>query len=303
MGVSFIKIFKAKVVWVCFSFMVVAVHISCAQSSAMFSQYRFNELVLNPAYAGTHSITEITALYRNQWSGIEGAPETKTLSAHSLLGQGPSAIGLIILNDKIGITKQNQFSLIYAYRLPIGDGTLSFGIQSQFNFVKFDFSNLNLDVDDDPSFNEDLSENEVNFGAGLYYSTDRFYIGLAATNMDRSKIFSRHWLVSAGKVFDINRNFKIKPSVLVKYVAGAPLEIDLSGTVFWKDKVWLGASWRSFDGVHFLTGFNVTPRLSLGYAYDWILTDLNAFSSGTNEVMLSYRFSFDRSMIITPRYF
>lgn len=274
-----------------------------AQSKAMFSQYMFNTFALNPAYAGTHDVTSIVLLYRNQWSGIDGAPVTQTLSAHSPLGNPNSAVGFVLMNDRIGITRETGLNLAYAYKIKFDNATLSMGVQGTYSSVKNEFNRLLLPDNNDGSLSGLAQETYINFGVGLYYHNERLYLGASVPDLVESDLRGRHLFLMAGYVFDLSHELKLKPSILTKVVQGAPLEFDLNATVFWRDKIWLGGSYRSLAGVYFLVGVKPLPQLSIGYGYDLNLTELGAYQNGTNEIMINYRLWFNKSKVITPRYF
>ncbi len=273
------------------------------QSEPMFSQYMLNGLVINPAYAGIHGSAEASLLYRNQWTGINGAPETFTFSFNTMINEKRSGIGVNIIQDNIGITSQTIVNGAYAYKIPFHSGSLSFGLVGQVNFINFDYLDLNLQVDGDPFLMNQERQTDISFGAGIVYHNEKLYVGISMPHLTRSGIFSKHWFIDAAYLLSLSNTIKLKPSVLVKYVNGAPLEIDLNGTAYWNDRIWLGASFRSFAGVYALTGINVTDNLAIGYAFDLNLTDLGPYATGTHEVLLKYRFGFKNSKIITPRYF
>ncbi len=273
------------------------------QSEPMFSQYMLNGLVINPAYAGIHGSPEFTLLYRNQWTGINGAPETFTLSFNTLLGNKKSGVGINIVQDKIGITSQTIVNGAYAYKIPFHNGSLSLGLTGQVNFINFDYQDLNLQVDSDPFLINQENQTDISFGAGIVYHDEKLYLGFSMPHLTRSGIFSKHWFIEGAYLLSLSSTVKLKPSVLVKYVNGAPLEIDINGTAYWNDKLWIGASFRSFAGIYALTGINVSDNLGIGYAFDLNTTTLGPYAAGTHEVLLRYRFGFKNSKIITPRYF
>jgi type IX secretion system PorP/SprF family membrane protein len=271
----------------------------------------FNTLAINPAYAGSQEDLSVTALMREQWVGLDGAPSTQTLSAHTPFEKKRIGVGLLVVHDKIGITDQTDLYASYAYKIPMKKGTLSLGLQGGFLYYKANFSEVSLT---DPTFQgEDLSEFLPNFGAGVYYSTDRFYAGIGVPQLIQSKVdkgnvaseskLIRHYFVHSGYVFDLNQNLKLKPNVLFKIVDGAPLEIDLNANLYFHDLVGLGLSWRSMDAIVMLLQIQITDRLQFGYAYDFGTTALRQVHSGSHELFLNYRFSLSKSKIITPRYF
>ncbi|UII30119.1 type IX secretion system membrane protein PorP/SprF [Fulvivirga ulvae] len=287
--------------------------LSNGQQQVMFTQYMFNGLALNPAYAGSHETVSITALAREQWTGIDGAPSTQTLSIHSPVFNQRIGVGLLFLHDEIGVTEQTGVYAAYSYKIPFANGAdLALGLQAGFTSYNARFSKVS---DINPAFaNGDVQEMHPNFGFGAYYSTERFYVGFSVPqlaqntfdkdNKDSDSRIIRHYFATTGYVFDLNRNLKLKPNLLVKAVDGAPVEFDLNTNLLINEVVWLGLSWRSFDSFDALFQLQVTDRLQLGYAYDFATTsDLRRVNGGSHEVMLNYRFSLTSKRIVTPRYF
>ncbi len=284
-----------------------------AQQQVMFTQYMFNGLAINPAYAGSHESLSLTALIREQWVGLDGAPSTQTFAAHTPLKNERVALGFMFLHDKIGITNQNGAYLSYAYRIPMKNGKLSFGLQAGFNNYKATYSSL--EFDDDFAFSSnDVNKTLPNFGAGLYYYSDKFYAGFSVPqilkneldedNSDTDSKLIQHYFLTAGIVFDLSNALKLKPNVLMKVVEGAPVEWDINANLLIKEVLWLGLSWRSFDSFDALIQFQLTDQLQVGYAYDFATTtDLRRVNSGSHEIMLNYRFNFSKSKLITPRLF
>ncbi|MFY0653954.1 MAG: type IX secretion system membrane protein PorP/SprF [Cyclobacteriaceae bacterium] len=281
------------------------------QQQVMFTQYMFNGLALNPAYAGHDGALSITALTRHQWLGIDGAPNTQTLSVHTPIRKNKIAVGALIYRDKIGLTTETGLTASYAYRIDFGKGNLSMGMQFGFS----DYRNNQADayqgsnVVADPYANAQATK--PNIGAGFFYSTDRFYLGLSSPFLLNNKIETaddpveqiRHMFATSGFVVDLNRYLKLKPSVLLKMVQGAPIEMDFSAMLLIDDKIWVGLAYRSFDSIDLLLELQLNSKFSLGYAFDYSVTDLNRVNSGSHELMLNYILSFSRSRVITPRYF
>lgn len=288
---------------------------SQAQQQVMFTQYMFNGLAINPAYAGSHETISATALAREQWVGIDGAPSTQTFSVHAPLKKDRIAVGFLFMRDRIGITTQNVVMGSYAYRIPFPNGAhLSMGLQFGANNYNADFTRLNPTTANDP----DLIQNDtraflLNFGAGLYYNTQTFYAGFSAPfllnnffadeNSGARAELIRHYFATVGWVMPLNHNVKLQPSALLKVVEGAPLEIDLNANLVFHDVLWIGASYRSFDSVNGIIQFQLTNNLRIGYSYDVTTTELRQFNSGSHELMVNYRFTFNKKRIITPRYF
>ena len=284
-----------------------------AQQRMMFTQYMFNGLAINPAYAGSQESLDLTALAREQWIGLEGAPSTQTFSAHAPLHNKKIALGLLLTRDEIGVSSQTGLYGIYAYRIKLRRGTLSAGLQLGFDAYRTGFSQVVTEVADDRHFSQDDVQAFLpNFGTGMYYSTKRFYAGVSApyllnnlypgNEQSRARQF-RHWFASAGYVVDLNRDLKLKPNILVKAVQGAPVEIDMNANLLIKETLWVGMSYRSFDALSWLVELQATEKLRIGYAYDMTVSPLKQANSGSHELMLNYRLSFRKSKIITPRYF
>ncbi|SNS86974.1 type IX secretion system membrane protein, PorP/SprF family [Ekhidna lutea] len=282
-----------------------------AQQQAMFTQYMFNGLAINPAYAGSHESISATALARVQWVGIDGAPTTQTFSIHSPIPGRNIGLGAFIAHDKLGVTEQNTLYLSYAYMMQTGKGTLSFGLQGGLRSSSVNYSDL---VVNDPNLQANQNEMSPNFGAGLFYSTDRFYAGASLPvivnnevgsndNSDFSSKEIRHFFATAGYIFDLSPVLKLKPSGLIKSVSGAPIEMDVNANLIINDRVWFGLSYRSFDSIDFLFDLQINPQLRFGYAYDYTTSDLGQANSGSHEFMINYRFVFAKSKIVTPRYF
>jgi len=282
-----------------------------AQQQAMFSQYMYNGLAINPAYAGSQESVSMSALMRQQWVGMEGAPSTQTFSAHMPIEKKRIGIGLMILHDRIAVTDQTGVYGSYAYKIPLQKGQLALGIQAGFTFYSSTFSEVSLT--DHTFASADASEFHPNFGFGAYYTTDKFYAGfsipqlvqvkLDRENPDINGFIQRHYFVHSGYVFDLNLNFKLKPNVLIKMVEGASVELDLNANLYYKNLIGLGISWRTMDAFVVLFHVQLTNKLQLGYAYDITTTSVRKVSYGSHELFLNYRFSLSKLKFITPRYF
>ena len=285
-----------------------------SQQQVMFTQYMFNGLVLNPAYAGSHESISMTALSRVQWVGLDGAPNTQTFSIHSPVPDKNFALGGFFVRDNIGVTSENNFFLSYAYRIRTKSGTISMGIQGGMSSVRTSFDDLSVQ---DANLRGTSSKMKPNFGAGLYYRTERFYFGASAPyilrNSDSDQVSSlpqeintdqiQHYYLTSGVVLDISPLVKVKPSLLVKAVSGAPVEFDINANFLFDEKLWLGVSYRSFDSIDLLLELQLNSQFRLGYAYDITVTELAGVNSGSHEIMLNYRLIFSKSKIVTPRYF
>ncbi len=289
-----------------------------AQQEAMYTQYMFNTMAINPAYAGSRNVTSATALYRNQWVGIQGAPETITLSIDGATNNKKVGLGLQVFNDKIGITNTTGAFGSYAYRIRLNRGTLSFGLQAGASQYKADFQSVSLSSlsSNDVAFGENINKVLINFGAGIYYSTDRFYMGLSSPQILNNKLSdfkvqntnvysgqALHLFFSTGYVFPLGDVLKFKPSVLVKGVKGAPIEADLNATLWINDLIAFGLQYRTEADMAAMMELQASPQLRIGYSYDRSLTKLVQYNSGSHEIMLRYEFGYKKGKILSPRYF
>ncbi len=287
-----------------------------AQQEVMFTQYMFNPMALNPAYAGSHEAVSITGLMREQWVGLEGAPSTQTFSIHSPTSNNKVALGLGIINDKIGVTRQTMLNFNYAYRIffPESGGTLSFGLRSSLTNYAAEFSKLKVRQANDINFeNNDVNRMLVNFGTGLYYYTDFFYLGFAVPKLLTNKLSDneasfareqRHYYLRGGLVFPLGDALKLKPHFLMKATEGAPLEFDINMNLLIKEVIWFGLSYRTGDSFDALTELQLTDQLRIGYSYDfYTVTDLARVQQGSHEITINYRLKYAKHKVITPRYF
>lgn len=293
--------------------------VAFAQQNAQFSQHVFNSLVLNPAYAGSRNLVAATALYRNQWVGIEGAPKTVTFTMDAPLSSERIGLGFQVGNDKVGVTNLTNFVLSGAYRIPVSKGSLSFGLQSSINNYYASFSNVNPDPSGsvpDQAFSSDVNKSLYNFGSGIYYNSERFYIGFSVLDfvsnrlnintINSDDITARqraHAYFTTGYVFPVGSDFDLKTSVIVKEVSGAPLQAHMNAAIWIKQMIAIGAGYKTGADISALMELRLTPQVRLGYAYDKSITALRSYNSGSHEFMLRYEFSFDRSKTLSPRYF
>jgi type IX secretion system PorP/SprF family membrane protein len=286
---------------------------SKAQQDPMYTQYMFNALALNPAYAGSRNVISATALYRNQWSGIKGAPETATFTIDAPLNDKKIGLGLQVFNDKLGITNTTGIVASGAYRIRMDKGTLAFGLQGSLSNFKANYQNVALDqtgTNTDIAFQDNVNSTLFNLGTGIYYNSDRFYIGLSAPQLLPNKLGSTalskqemHLFLTAGILFDLSDDFKLKPSIMVKEVKGAPIEGDLNAMLWIKDVIGIGAQYRSNADVSGLLEIQATPQIRLGYSYDHSITTLQNHNNGSHEIMLRYEFGYEKNKFISPRFF
>ena len=281
------------------------------QQDPMYSQYMFNMLSVNPAYAGSREMLTATALYRKQWVGIDGAPTTLTFSADAPIRNQKMALGANIVSDKIGISKTMMINVSYAYRIMVGNGVLSLGLQGGINQYRADYSSVNtfypgMDPPPqiDPAFASSAGTIFPNFGFGAYFHSGRFFAGVGVPKMLKNNLSgtnsptldftsypnrqNRHMFINSGYAFDMNADWTLKPSVMIKGVHGAPIEMDVNVNAWWKEKVGGGLSYRTADAMVAMLQFQAKPEIQFGYAYDMTLSKFSGTNSGSHELMLRY---------------
>ncbi len=288
-----------------------------AQQEVMVSQYMFNGLFLNPAYAGTHPFASASLLHRAQWTGITGAPQSSLLAWDMPLMGDKMGAGFSVVHDRIGVTRDLQFDAHYSYHLRIGGGHLAFGLKAGLSLYSAELSALTTWDANDQVFTSNI-ENEMvpRFGTGIYYYDDLAYIGFSVPTIYAAdeaitadvqgameRHFARHYYLNAGRVFHLNEYFDLKPSTLLKYEPEAPFEVDLNCNVLYKDRFWLGVGYRTGDAVVAMVEYQVNPMLRAGYAFDMTVSELNRYANGSHEVMLGIDLGRDPIKIKTPRYF
>lgn len=286
------------------------------QHTPLTSQYLFNGLVINPAYAGSRDALAANLTYRHQWTGFEGAPVTQVLSVHAPLGRRKLGLGMLVYNDRIGVSQETGVFSNYAYRMRFGKGKLSFGLGAGFTLLRSQWSSLALQQGGDQSFSGDTrSAFRPNFSAGSYYYTKNWFVGISAPFLilHQYKVGSDGWkifdskadlqpMLTGGHVFQLSRDVKLKPTALVRYRVASGVQADLSTNLILKDKVWVGASYRTGDALVASLEVLPTAQWRLGYAYDLGLSKLLAYHQGSHELMVQYEFGY-RIRVKDPRYF
>ncbi len=289
------------------------------QQDAMYSQYMFNTLAINPAYAGSRNVLSATALLRSQWVGMDGAPETQTISFDMPLRNEKLGLGVQAFNDHIGITNLSGGFASFAYRIFMEKSTLSFGLQGGASHLKADLRSVDLGNQGgvDMAFLQNINQVFLNFGTGVYFNTDRFYLGISVPHLlnnrinNNSEITSNgqvarqymHLFVASGYVFNLGEDFKIKPSFLFKGIQGAPIQVDLNTSLWIKDVFSVGVQYRTNAAIAAMLEVQINPQIRMGYSYDRSVTKLANFNSGSHEVMLRYEFGFQKDKVLSPRYF
>ena len=289
---------------------------SNAQQDPQYTQYMYNMNVINPAYAGSTEGLAVGALYRSQWVGLDGGPQTMTFAIHSPIGE-KIGLGLSLIADEIGPVKETNAYVDFSYTIPAGMETkLAFGLKAGFTFHDIGISENQISLIDlgDPFFAQNINESTPNVGAGVYfYKPNRYYISASMPNILNSvhldasgtKMGSetQHFFGAAGYVFDLSENYKLKPHAMVKYAFDAPVSYDVNLNLFMHDLVEVGVGYRLDDSFSGMVNFSITPNFRVGYAYDAIQSDLDIVTNASHEVFLNFDLNFPSKVSRSPRYF
>lgn len=306
--ISFIALMTTVVMW--------------SQQDAQYTQYMYNMSVINPAYTTDNiGVVNLGALHRTQWVGANGAPKSSNIFAHTPINENVE-VGFSLVNDNIGdVVKENNLNADFAYKLNLEEnGQLSFGLKAGVTFFDVNFNGFALesgDVFTDPDFAENISQSFFNVGAGVYYNTENYYVGLSVPAILNAKHLDRnngkyqgteqaHTYLTGGYVFEINDLFRFKPAFMAKMVKGAPISIDLTANVLFDNKVEFGVGYRLEDAFSGMVNFKATPELRIGYAYDHTISNLGPFSSGSHELFILYDlniFGLNKGYDKSPRFF
>jgi type IX secretion system PorP/SprF family membrane protein len=265
--------------------LILSISASYAQQDAQFTQYMYNTININPAYAGSRDVMSVFALHRTQWVGLDGAPTTNTVSINTPVTGSNVGLGLSIINDKIGPSDENNIAIDFSYTIYTSDTyKLAFGLKASANLLNIDFSKLNQHDKNDYVFDINVDNKfSPNIGAGFYLYSDKGYFGLSAPNLLETTHFDKyastganshvakeriHYYFIAGHVFDLSDSVQFKPSILAKMVQGAPLQVDISGNFLINEKFTAGLAYRWSAAMSALVGFQVSETLFIGYGYD-----------------------------------
>jgi type IX secretion system PorP/SprF family membrane protein len=288
-----------------------------SQQDPLYSQYMFNMMGINPAYAGSRDILSVTAVARMQWVGLKGAPTSQLLTGDFAMKNKKIGLGMQIYNDKIGVMKTTGFNFNYAYRISMKTGILALGLQGGLSSFRANYRDIDLGTNtgNDIAFSENVNEIKPTIGAGVFFSTDHYYIGFSCphllnqkhsyntnTGSGKSSTYqNNHWIFTAGYVFNLTHDVALKPSLLLRMVPGAPLTTDINANVWFYKILSLGVSVRTSEMVIGMIEFQANKQFRFGYAYDY--TTSNRTSRGSHELMLRYEFGFEKKRMVSPRYF
>jgi type IX secretion system PorP/SprF family membrane protein len=280
------------------------------------SQYLFNGLVINPAYAGSRDALAVNLTYRQQWAGFDGAPVTQLISIHAPLARRKVGLGLLLYNDRIGVSNETGLFTNYAYRIRLPQGKLALGIGAGFTLLRANWSEVSLQETNDRAFNGTTNgAPRPNFSGGLFYYSKTLFIGasLPFILVHRYQLDGESYrfgqekldaepMVTGGYLMKLTHDLKMKPSALVRYRLESGAQADISTNLIIKDKVWAGISYRTGDAVIGMIEVLPTPQWRLGYSYDLGLSAIRRYNHGSHELMLQYEFGY-RIRVRDPRYF
>ena len=304
---------RFKITGALFALVSICAH---AQQDPQFTQYMYNTVNINPAYAGSRGSLSIFGLHRSQWVGLDGAPQTNAFSVNTPLGESKLGLGVSFLNDKLGIMDENTISVDLSYTLDLNNrgSKLSFGMKGSANLLNVEYSRLLTYNPDDPSFQQDIqSQFTPNIGAGIYWHTEKSYLGFSVPNFLETTRYddniqstmkqNMHYYLMGGHVFELNPTLKFKPAFLLKAVNGAPLQADITANFLINDRFTVGGAYRWDAAWSGLIGFQVTDGLFIGYSYDGETTKLANYTNGSHEVFLRFELFNKYRRVNSPRFF
>ena len=298
--------------------MLFAYQKSIAQTEPMYSQYMFNMLGVNPAYAGSREASSFNIFQRRQWIGLQGSPQTTSISFDQSILNKAAGWGIQLYDDKIGVEKADGINLMGATRIRVSEkGVLSGGLSLGLMNYRIDLMNVTgRFTPNDPAFYSNLNKWMPSLGLGVYYNTDNFYAGVSIPNILKSrltafdlirsglqKVNQKHIFLTTGIVIPINEDLKLKPSTMIKMVEGAPIEADFNTNVWLRDIIGLGVSYRTGDAVIGMAEIQVNQNLRFGYAYDMTISPLKFYNNGSHEIMIRYEIGNFKNKIKSTRYF
>lgn len=302
-------------------FVVAMANQAIAQQEYMFTHYMFNKMAINPGFTGTEDALSITGIHRSQWVAFEGAPTTQNITAHMPIEGKNFGVGLGISNDQIGPTQNIGINGNFAYHLKVNEeATLGLGLRAGINFFSNKLTSLKTVNTNDVAFAENISNKMLpNVGFGAFYYTDKYFAGISTPKLLQNNLDvndptgtslaiaheKRHYFLMGGSIFDLTSDgqFKIKPTTLIKITGGAPIQLDLTGNVIYKEQISAGLSWRTGDAIGLLLGYNFNKDFSVGYSFDFSYTNTTFnYNGGSHEIMLQYNIPRGTSSS-TPKYY
>jgi type IX secretion system PorP/SprF family membrane protein len=270
------------------------------QQDPQYTQYMYNMNVVNPAYAGSKENLSIGLLHRKQWVNLDGSPTTFTFSGHAPLKKN-IGIGLSIINDKLGPVNESNVYADISYTIQLSEKQkLAFGIKTGATFHKIDYGIIypTLVNQDDVFGQPNPNSTKLNFGTGVFYYTDKYYLSVAMPNLLKTAYLDYngvsygsevpHFFIMGGYVFQLNEKLKFKPSIMAKSAFNLPVSYDFSANFLYNEKIEVGATLRREDSFGFMTNFKINKSLRIGYAYDNIISDLKISTNSSHEIMILF---------------
>ena len=298
---------------------------TCAQNDPHYTMFMYNKLLYNPGYAGSRDNLSVNAAYRNQWTGINGAPETYNISIDAPIGSYMKpfrkvALGLSINKEKTGVESNTTMNAYYAYRIKLEKSVLSFGLEAGAKLYSANYSALNPYSASDPNLNHDIKNALLpNFGPGVYISGSDFYGGVSIPNIlenyydkEEKKLGNtkarqvRGYYFSGGYIYAVNETIKVMPQLMARYIGTGnyklPVNCDINLSVLAYNRFLLGATYRTDKSLEAIVHVQATKNINVGYAYDYVMSALSGYTGGTHELVIGYDFIHDQSKYSTPRF-
>ncbi|BDU26929.1 membrane protein [Flavobacterium sp. GSB-24] len=274
----------------------------------------YNTININPAYAGSRGVLSLFGLHRSQWIGMDGAPESNAVSINTPINESNIGLGVSLISDKIGPTSDTKISADLSYTIQTSDSwKLSFGVKATASIFNLDVAKLNPQISGDPQFQNSISEFSPNIGTGIYWHSNKGYIGLSVPGFIQTQHYNDNdlaiykeqinYYLIGGCILNLSQEVKFKPAFLVKLVEGAPLQADISANFLFFEKLTIGAAYRWDAAVSAIAGFQISNGLYLGYGYDSETTKLRKYNSGSHEIFLRFEFFKKYDRITTGRFF
>ncbi|MFH2094200.1 MAG: type IX secretion system membrane protein PorP/SprF [Bacteroidota bacterium] len=283
-----------------------------AQHNPSFSQYMFNDLLINPACAGNRDVLSVTALNRNQWLGFSGAPRTQTVSAHFPVNKKRIGLGFSILNDHQGVEGNTSISLYYSYRIPVGKGKLSAGLSTHMSFLRANWDKVSTTTPYDIVFSEAYRQNMVNIGGGMEFRRKSFFTGISVPYIidysdeiiisDSIEFLHTNIMFIAGSTIKLKNEFRLHPSALLKIYPKYSGQLDINILGSYRNSIFTGISLRTSEGIVWLIEYQLTPEFRLGYTHDFPVSVMSGYMRGTNEILLRYEFGY-RTNAVSTKFF
>lgn len=308
--------------------------VSKAQQEVLYTQYIFSQLAVNPAYAGDDDGLSLTALSRKQWFGLTGSPTSFSFMGQALLNNKNSecrsfaggsdkrrlvpmnnkeiGLGFTLFNDRVGVSNTYLASFAYSYKIKYGHGRrLSMGLQASMLNYNNSLNRLDNPNINDPVFQDNVQASRFNVGGGIFYENDFYYIGFSVPQIFENSLNSngkadntlRQYFFTSGYVFYLNRFYKFKPTIMVRYTEGLPTQFDLNANFLYRDKIWMGLSYRYTNSVNCILQLLLSDNFRMGLAYDYPINEINKVAHGSAEIMINYVFLKSKKRVSNPRYF